>query len=239
MTKGMLYGLGVGPGDPELLTLKAARLLKECDVVAVPDKGKGEKTALNIVREHVADKELLFCPTPMLRDMKKLEESYDQAAADICALLDRGKTVCFITLGDPTIYSTYVYVHRRVAARGQRAEMVPGVPSFCAVAARLDIPLCERDERLLIVPASHDPSDCMDVPANKVFMKAGKDIPRLKGMLAERGQLESAAMVENCGMEGEKVWPVLADAEETGGYFSIVVAKGAPGEANPYAERKT
>lgn len=227
MTKGKLYGIGVGPGDPELVTVKAVRLLKECNIVAVPDKGTGEQTALNIVKDYIKDKELLFCPTPMIRDTALLEEGYEKIADSLCAILSQGKDIAFITLGDPAVYSTYLYVHKKVIARGFDVELVPGVPSFCAVAARLGISLCERSERLLIVPASHDPSDCMDIPANKVFMKAGRDMPQLRKLLEQRGQLENACMVENCGMQNEKVLHSLAQAEEEAGYFSVVIVKEA------------
>ena len=88
MTRGTLYGLGVGPGDPELLTLKAVRILREADVIAVPDKGSGEKTAFRIVQEYVADKTILTCVTPMVRDQAVLDAAHDQIAADICALLE-------------------------------------------------------------------------------------------------------------------------------------------------------
>ena len=225
MEKGKLYGVGVGPGDPELLTRKAERVLGEADIVAVPDKGAGEKTALNIVSDLVAGKELLSCPAPMVRDQAVLEASYQESADRICARLDEGKTVAFITLGDPTVYSTYIYVHKKVLARGYEAELIPGVPSFCAVAARLNTSLCEGAERLLIVPASHDAADCLDIRANKVFMKAGKAIGGLQAQLAERGLLEHASLVANCGMEGELVCPRFADMTDGTGYFSIVLVK--------------
>lgn len=225
MEKGKLYGVGVGPGDPELLTRKAERVLGEADIVAVPDKGAGEKTALNIVSDLVAGKELLSCPAPMVRDQAVLEASYQESADRICARLDEGKTVAFITLGDPTVYSTYIYVHKKVLVRGYEAELIPGVPSFCAVAARLNTSLCEGAERLLIVPASHDAADCLDIRANKVFMKAGKAIGELQGQLAERGLLEHASLVANCGMEGELVCPRFADMTDGTGYFSIVLVK--------------
>lgn len=225
MEKGKLYGVGVGPGDPELLTRKAERVLREADIVAVPDKGAGEKTALNIVSDLVAGKELLYCPAPMVRDQAVLEASYQESADRICARLDEGKTVAFITLGDPTVYSTYIYVHKKVLARGYEAELIPGVPSFCAVAARLNTSLCEGAERLLIVPASHDAADCLDIRANKVFMKAGKAIGELQAQLAERGLLEHASLVANCGMEGELVCPRFADMTDGTGYFSIVLVK--------------
>lgn len=225
MERGKLYGVGVGPGDPELVTKKAERVLREADIVAVPDKGAGEKTALNIVRDIVAGKELLYCPTPMVRDRAVLDGCYEQIANDICALLDEGKNVAFITLGDPTVYSTYIYVHKKVLSRGYDAELIPGVPSFCAVAARLNTSLCEGAERLLIVPASHDAADCLDIRANKVFMKAGKAIGELQAQLAERGMLENASLVANCGMEGELVCPHFADMTDGTGYFSIVLVK--------------
>ena len=226
MTRGTLYGLGVGPGDPELLTLKAVRILREADVIAVPDKGSGEKTAFRIVQEYVADKTILTCVTPMVRDQAVLDAAHDQIATDICALLEDGKNVAFITLGDPTVYATYMYIHRRVLSRGYEAVLVPGVPSFCAAAARLNTSLCEQSQRLLIVPASHkDMEDCLNVDANLVFMKAGREIGALKEKLAEHGLLEHASLVANCGMEGEQVWEHFADMPENTGYFSVVLVK--------------
>ena len=134
--------------------------------------------------------------------------------------------MAFLTLGDPSIYSTYLYTHRRVAAAGYEAKIIPGVPSFCAVAAALGDGLCEGSGRLLVVPASHrDMSDCLDVDANLVFMTAGREIGALRQALAERGLLDRAALVENCGMEEERVFPKFADAPEDSGYFSVVVVK--------------
>lgn len=223
--KGILYGVGVGPGDPELLTLKAARILREADVVAVPDKGSGEKTALNIAKDYISGKELIYCSTPMTRDRALLEQSYEAIAVQVCALLDAGKTVAFITLGDPTVYSTYIYVHKKVLARGYEAALIPGVPSFCAVAARLNTSLCEGTDRLLIVPASHDFEDCLNVSANKVFMKAGRGLTDLRDALKAHNLLDGASMVANCGMEGETVLERFGDLEDGTGYFSVVLVK--------------
>ena len=207
MKRGILYGVGVGPGDPELITRKAQRIIAQAAVLAVPDKGSGEKTALTIAGELAEGKEILLCDAPMVRD---------EAALD----------VAFLTLGDPTVYSTYLYLHRKVVARGYEAEIIPGVPSFCAVAARLGAALCEKSERLLIVPASHkDVDDCLDVDANLVFMKAGREIGALKEKLAEKGLLERASMVANCGMEGEAVYPRFAELIDGSGYFSVVLVK--------------
>ena len=111
------------------------------------------------------------------------------------------------------------------------------MPSFCAVAARLNTSLCEGAERLLIVPASHEAADCLDVKANKVFMKAGKAIGELRDLLAERGLLDRASMVANCGMEGEAVYPRFADMEDGTGYFSVVLVKEPEGPG-PVQEKK-
>ena len=226
MNQGKLYGVGMGPGDPELLTIKAQRIIQACPVLAVPDPGRGEKTALAIAGELAEGKELLCCAAPMIRDEAQLDAAYEQNADLVCAALEQGKDVAFLTLGDPTVYSTYLYLHRKVVARGYEAEIIPGVPSFCAVAARLGMALCEKSERLLIVPASHkDMTDCLELDANLVFMKAGKEIGALKNTLEEHGLLGRASLVANCGMEGELVCPSFADLPEGTGYFSVVLVK--------------
>ena len=212
MKRGILYGVGVGPGDPELITRKAQRIIAQAAVLAVPDKGSGEKTALTIAGELAEGKEILLCDAPMVRDEAALDAAYEANADRVCALLDGGKDVAFL--------------HRKVVARGYEAEIIPGVPSFCAVAARLGAALCEKSERLLIVPASHkDVDDCLDVDANLVFMKAGREIGALKEKLAEKGLLERASMVANCGMEGEAVYPRFAELTDGSGYFSVGLVK--------------
>ena len=222
---GKLYGVGVGPGDPELLTLKAVRVLREADVVMVPDSVKADKTALHIASAYLQNKTVETVTTPMVRDKAVVDAAYTAAADRICALLDQGKQVAFLTLGDPTVYSTYMYIHEKVKARGYDVEVVPGVPSFCAAAARLNLSLCQGSEPLLIVPASHGAEGLLDVKANKVFMKAGKSILELQSQLRDRGLLDHAAMVENCSMENERVYPRFADLQEASGYFSLVIAK--------------
>ncbi len=222
---GKLYGVGVGPGDPELLTLKAVRVLREADVVLVPDSVKADKTALHIASAYLQNKTVETVTTPMVRDKAVVDAAYTAAAGRICALLDQGKQVAFLTLGDPTVYSTYMYIHEKVLARGYDVEVVPGVPSFCAAAARLNLSLCQGSEPLLIVPASHGSEGLLDVKANKVFMKAGKSILELQSQLRDRGLLDHAAMVENCSMENERVYPRFADLQEASGYFSLVIAK--------------
>jgi precorrin-2/cobalt-factor-2 C20-methyltransferase len=223
---GTLTGVGVGPGDPELMTLKAVRILQEADVVFVPDPAKSEKTAFQIAQQYLTGKTLRFVTTPMLRDRTLVEQAYTDCAQEICQLLDEGKQVAYITLGDPAIYSTYFYIHEKVAALGYPTQIVPGVPSFCAAAARLNISLCQGKEQLLIVPASHGNDDALSVQANKVFMKSGKSVLALQEALRKRGELEGASLVENCGLPGERILSHFGDLTEPSGYFSLVISKG-------------
>ena len=224
--KGTLYGVSVGPGDPELLTLKAVRVIQEADVVAVPNIGPKRQTAFEIAGDYLRGKQLLDCSTPMSGDRAVAEAAYSKIADDVCALLDEGKSVAYLCLGDVAIYSTYGYVHDIVVSRGYDVEIVPGVTSFSACAARLGMALCEGSQSLLVAPAmATDVDAALDVPATKVFMKSGKAVGNLRDKLAERGQLGHASMVANCGLPDEKVLHSLADADIDADYFSVVIVK--------------
>lgn len=225
MKQGILYGVGVGPGDPELLTLKAVRILKEADVIAVPASGEGKKTAFSIAAAYIEGKPILECEMPMLRDREKLNRSYDKTAERIAGLLDDGLVVAFITLGDPSIYSTFTYLHRRLDQKGYRTAWVPGVPSFCAAAAALNRPLCEGSEMLHIIPASHGAEEGLSLSGTRVVMKAGKDLNTVVKALHVRGEAERAGLVECCGMQQERIVPSLAGFQGESSYFSLIVVK--------------
>ena len=228
MERGTLYGVSVGPGDPELMTLAAVHAIEAADVVAVPNIGHGRQTALQIAAAYLEGKELLDCATPMAKDRSVVEAAYAAIADAICALLDEGKTVAYLCLGDIGVYSTFGYVNDIVRGRGYKTEIIPGVTSFCAAAAALGTTLCEGPEQLLVVPASAASTDldaALDVPGTKVLMKPGSDIAELRGKLAERSLLDSAAMVANCGLPDEQVVPHLADAGDAADYFSVIIVK--------------
>lgn len=224
-----LYGLGVGPGDPELMTLKTVRLIRESDIIAVPKSGHGVNTAYTIARSAVpelSDKEVIEVSMPMTRDEKELEASHSAAAEKIIGYLDQGKDVAFLTLGDPSIYSTYIYIHERVLAAGRQAQLVPGIPSFCAVSARLNQGLTEAGQPLHIIPASYKTlEECMELKGTKVLMKSGRSIGQVKDMICGQPQRWEARMVERCGMEGERVFESADEIDPQAGYFSIIVVK--------------
>jgi len=221
---GTLYGVGVGPGDKRLLTLLAIETLTMADKIVVPDSG-GEKTAYKIVQEYITHKEKIYCHLPMTRDEASLASAHTAAANTIISELKSGANVAFITLGDPTIYSTYMYIHRLVLAQGYNCEIVNGIPSFCAVAGKLNISLCDKADPLHIIPASYANTEQMlKLSGTKVLMKSGKDLAGVVNLLAESGQIDQAQMVECCFMENEKIYTDLR-AVDSSSYFSVIVVK--------------
>jgi precorrin-2/cobalt-factor-2 C20-methyltransferase len=225
---GTLYGVGIGPGDTELITLKAVRVIRQSSVIAVPKSGDGERVALNIARQAVPldGKEIIELDMPMTKDADVLRFSHNQAADIIIEYLQRGIDIAFLTLGDPSIYSTYIYVHRIVKEKGYRAEIIPGVPSFCAVSAKLGDALIETSEPLHVIPGSYgNLRESLQLSGTKVFMKSGKAFGEVKEALTELGLLENAKMVENCGMDNERIYDSISDAESKAGYFTIIVIK--------------
>ena len=226
MKTGTLYGIGIGPGDPELLTIKAIRRIRECGVIAVPGKTPQESVAYRIAVQAVPElekKRLVAVHMPMTKDRTVLEACFQAAADALEPGLRAGEDVGFLTLGDVTIYSTYLYIHRLIAARGYETAMVSGIPSFCAAAARLNMGLAEGAEEIHIIPATYQVEDSLSLPGTKVLMKAGKQMGRVKEQLRKAGL--SVAMVENCGMEGETLYRSLEEIGDHSGYYSLIIAK--------------
>ena len=216
----------VGPGDPELLTLKALRRIKESEIIAVPGKKKEESVAYKIARQaypQIENKEVLPIDFPMTKDSQRLEESHQLGASQIAEKLREGQSVAFLTLGDPTVYATYLYVHKRILDMGFEAEIVSGITSFCAVAARLNIGLVEKAEPLHVIPASYQIEEALKLPGTKVLMKAGKKIGQVREELLRRG--ETVVMIENCGMEGEQIYRSAQEIPDDAGYYSLIIAK--------------
>ena len=177
MRQGVLYGVGVGPGDPELLTLKALRTLERCPVIAAPRTRGGEMLALDIVRR-----------------------------------------------ATPLEHKTILPLDFTMSRYG--AVMVPGVPSFCAVAARLGTSLTTAASPLHILPASRDTlAEQLELPGTKVLMKSGRQLPQVAELLERKGLLEKAAMVRDCGLPTEQVCQDLTRLPEDAGYFATVIVK--------------
>lgn len=224
--KGKITGIGVGPGDPQMLTIKALRAIESCDVAVLPGEEPKDTVAYKIVEQvypQLADKELLAVPMPMTKDPEKLERSHKEGAEKIAAYLKQGKNAVFLTLGDPTVYSTYLYVHKKVLEMGYEAEIISGITSFCAVAARLNMGLVEKAQQLHVIPASYQIEEALKLEGTKVLMKAGRKMKEVREILQARG--DEVYMIENCGMADEKIYYGADEIPEDAGYYSLIIVK--------------
>ena len=238
--RGTFYGIGVGPGDPELITVKALKIIKSCPVIAAPRTGNGDMVALDIVwrtgilseSAEIAeefDKKILAMDFTMDKDPAKRKENYRKNAEAAARYLDNGQDVAMVTLGDVSLYSTVHYIADELISRGYEIIMVPGVPSFSAAAASLAIPLAEMDAPVHIIPSVRNNSDdYLDLPGTKVLMKAGRHLHRTLDELDRRGLLDVTSLAVNCGMDDEILIKNLGDDEplpDNTGYFTTVIVR--------------
>lgn len=229
--RGKLFGVGVGPGDPELLTLKAKRILEEADCIAIPKSENGKKSvALSIAEKAVdIDCEILELVFPMSFDGAVLESSWAGSMAEIRKRLNEGKSVAFVTLGDPTVYSTYIYMHKALKAMDYDTEIIPGITSFCAAASRVGVSLGENRESIAIIPSAYECKNLDEVLEsfdNVVLMKAAKNLPKLVAKLKEKGLDKSAVLVSKCGFDDELIEYDLEKALQSRlSYFTTMIVK--------------
>lgn len=231
MTTGTLYGIGVGPGDPELMTAKAINLLKNIDVIVSPvtKRGKSSK-AHDIAKDYINPKaEPLVLEFPMvdLRENEaRLQQVWAENAKAIATKLEEGKNVAFITLGDPMIYSTYAYMLPSFARLGIQPVTVPGIPSFCASAARLSLPIARGNETFAILTdlqKEQDLEEALELYDNLIIMKASASVEIINEVIKKRRLEGNVYSVTDCGGPMEQVSYGLL--EEKIGYFTLILIK--------------
>lgn len=220
--KGKFFAVGVGPGDPELITVKAVKIIEKCEIIAVPVSGSGDNIALTIAGDYLGGKEIIHCDMPMIKDKYKLGKYHDECAEELAKYLEDGKDIAFLTIGDPSIYSTVMYVHRRLKNKGYNTGMVPGITSFCGAAASLNVSLCEREDMLHIIPATYKGHMGDQLSGTRVLMKSGKTIMKMRDELKE----QNAMLVECATMENEKIYENIGDLKEQSSYFSLIIVPG-------------
>ncbi|MCY8233714.1 precorrin-2 C(20)-methyltransferase [Priestia filamentosa] len=213
---GTLYGLGVGPGDPELITVKAFRKLKETDVIAYPKKRKGSKSYAHRIVEayfNPSEKEMLGLVFPMTKDKEILQKKWSETTETVFAELQQGKDVAFVTEGDPLLYSTFIHMMKLMKERHPEVqiETVPGISSINGAASRLGLPLADGDEHVAIVPAREDYEEMKKVLLENdciVFIKVAKVIDFMIPLLKELNLLHKASVVTKVTSEEEIVWNI-------------------------------
>ena len=227
MKKGRFYGIGVGVGDPENITVKATKRLHEVDVIVLPEANSGEgSTAFNIVKEYVKpDVEQLFLEFPMIKDVKARKVFRKNNANKINVELEKGKKVVFLTIGDPMTYSTYTYVLEHISDDVE-VETIAGITSFNSIAARLNIPLMVGDEDLKVVSVNRKTDVYKEIENNQnlVLMKISRDFEKIKKAIIETGNKENAVIVSDCGKENEVVYWDIESVDEVP-YFSTMILK--------------
>jgi precorrin-2/cobalt-factor-2 C20-methyltransferase len=225
---GTLYGLGVGPGDPELLTVKAWRLVATADTIAYLCANGGESTALEIVRPFLPE---TFAPIaidmPMRVEREPAQAAYDQGCARIAAALEQGKDVVFLCEGDPFFYGSFIYVFERLA-QTRKIVVVPGITSITAAAAQLGQPLVQRDEVLKVLPATLPEAALraeLQTANVAAIIKVGRHFAKVKAVLEAAGLLECATAIEHATKPQQKISALTKLESDTLPYFTTLIVR--------------
>lgn len=227
---GVLYGVGLGPGDPDLMTLRAHRLISGAQVVAYPSLAGGASFARSIAAGVIpADAREIVMDVPMTVERAPAQAAYDTGAAAIAAELEAGRDVVCLCEGDPFFYGSFMYLFARLSGRF-RVEVVPGVTSITTCAARAGMPLAARNERLTVLPGPLPEPELrarIDGAESVAIMKVGRHLAKIRGVIEALGFTDRAVYVERASLPDEVVCP-LAEAPEKAPYFSmILLTKGA------------
>jgi precorrin-2 C20-methyltransferase/precorrin-3B C17-methyltransferase len=244
---GQLYGVGLGPGDPSLMTLRAAEAIAEADVVAYHSARHGRSIARSIAARHIRpdhiEEPLVYPLTTETTDhpggyQGAMDEFYEQAAARLAAHLDAGRTVAVLAEGDPLFYGSYMHMHKRLADR-YPTEVVPGVTAVSAAAARLGTPLAEGDEVLTVLPGTLPEEELtarLAATDAAVVMKLGRTFPTVRRALERTGRLDEARYVERATMAGERTAGLAEVDPGTVPYFAVAVLPSRAGALVPGRE---
>jgi precorrin-2/cobalt-factor-2 C20-methyltransferase len=226
MAEGTLYGIGVGPGDPELVTLKALRIARACPVLAYPAPEEGDSLARRIMAPHLAGGQTeIAVRMPMSADRYPANAVYDRASCDIATHLAEGRDVAMLCLGDPFFYGSFMYLFARVAA-AHRTVVVPGVTSLSAAAASLGAPLAARQDVLTVIPALLDDAAVaarLAVADAAAIVKLGRHFARMRGLLKANGLIEHARYIEYASFPQERIVPLDDVDPARVPYFSLIL----------------
>ncbi len=229
---GIFYGIGVGPGDPELLTVKAIKAIEKVDVLIAPKTEKKDgSVALTVAKPYLKkDVEIVYQVFPMVKGFaENSTDAWESNKQEILKLLRAGKNVAFLTIGDPMFYSTYIYVFRLLENEGVEIQTIPGIPAFAAIGSQLGYPIVEGDDVLSIIPATASPEKvekAMQAADNVVLMKVYKNFEEVADMLDKNEMAEQAVLVSRAGLDDEKIiYNVLAHKKDKLNYLSTILTR--------------
>ena len=229
--KGKFYGIGVGPGDPELLTVKAINAIKNTDVLIAPKTEKKDgSVALSIAKPYLKkDIEIVYQVFPMVKGFEGDTKAWEQNKEEILTLLKSGKNVAFLTLGDPMFFSTYIYVFRLLEHEDIDIVTIPGVPAFAAIGSRIGRPIVEGNDVLAIIPATAPKErleEIMKVASSAVIMKVYRNYPEIVDLLHRNNMTEQAVLVSRAGLDDERIIENLEEhADEKLNYLSTILTR--------------
>lgn len=240
MKRGTLYGIGVGPGDPELITIRGANIIARCHHIFVPKaRTSTDSLALSIANRYLRSSsevhELIF---PMTSEQEELSHRWSESARNIISVLEKGEDACFLTLGDPLLYSTYIYLLREVRASIPDADVVtvPGVTAFSAAAALAEFPVGEGKETVVVVPTADDLEDVRQALKEKrtvILMKIGKRLPDILDLLEDAGYIDRSVFVSRAGLSDQRVETdlrTMRNENPEAGYLSIILVHTGGGQ---------
>ena len=232
MTKlGTFYGIGVGPGDPDLLTVKAINAIKKVDVLIAPKTEKKEgSVALEIARPYLkSDIEILYQVFPMVKDFAESPEVFIENKNEIMSILSQGKNAAFLTIGDPMFYSTYIYIFKLLSEENINIETIPGIPAFLAIASRIGRPVAYGNDILTIIPATAEMNDidsALDSSNTSVLMKVYKNFDEVVETLENHNMAWQAVLVSRCGLPDEKIINDISEHKhEHLNYLSTIITR--------------
>ena len=236
---GKLYGIGIGPGDPKLLTLRAKEILDEVDMIFSPRASEeGTSMARSIIEASTSrPKEFVDLTFPMTRDEAVLKTYWREAAEKVAKAVHAGKQVAFVTIGDPFLYSTYIYLLKALRRNFPNIEVetIPGISAFHAAASRAEVSLAEGDERLAILPVPRDLGGLREAFREfdtVVLMKVGSKLDEIVALLKELDLLKSSVLVSRVGCPEEKIIRDFHSLrkDDRGGYLSVIIVKTRRGD---------
>lgn len=228
--EGKFYGVGVGPGDSELLTIKAVNAIKNSDVIIAPKTEKKEgSVALTIAEPYISDAEIIFQTFPMVKHFEESKEIFEQNTNQILDFLRAGKNVAFLTLGDPMFFSTYIYIYKLLKNSGANIETVPGIPAFLAIASHIGRAAAYGNDIITIIPATAQKEkivDALKVSDSAVLMKVYKNFADIVDTLDAENMLDEAVLISRYGLDDEKIFDdIRAHKDDKLNYLSTILTR--------------